>query len=728
MAVGLYQLGEEARSPTVLNRPWQQLFAQSGYAVDGSDFAGFAKVGAAATIFPLVIGEVAPLNFNYPVCHVRRYGALGNNVANDTVAFQNAYLTAAALGRKIIFADDGTFKITTGLVPPTGTALQGLGMFQTILNITVAGGIGFYTQNKTNVAIRDVGIIGSMSMAFVFQTSTNCAVQRCAVTGCTDSTHGTGYAGGIHAWVCDDMEFSDNYCYGNGYLSINPASADIQINGNGNNVGSLRIRILRNRCMSVNAQANIAAYDIQRSEVVGNIATGAKTGASNNNGYGIMLYRTAVANSGVAEHNRVENNYVYAVGGTGIYIQSNPKTVVCGNIVYDAGLVQDDASLAVGGISINGSPGCTVGVNILLECGKASIVVAGQTAPDITGVVVSGNRGLSAVAGMYHILIRGAATNCIFSGNAFKGGSRGVGSFPVPQGAVNCSVDNNVIDGATARGIDIYGISYSSVSGNVIVRTGGNGLALVGGSHDRIAGNTIFDGGTTITNTYVAIELSSTLDSLITGNVVGNSGAVGFKWGLFIPANCTGCVVVLNRAKDLLTASYVVDQTVCAFWGNYDAGASFPLLFSAQQQAVLRGAPGSGLQWLLGDSSVYSSLGVRGNGNTDAFLAQNASQIMGGDSWHQSGAGSASKLLSLRINGDLEFNSTPAATADALYAAFWGVPKVALMATGGVKVLGNQVLATRQAAIPDTAGATLAALETEVNKLKAMVRLHGLMA
>lgn len=45
-----------------------------------------------------------------------------------------------------------------------------------------------------------------------------------------------------------------------------------------------------------------------------------------------------------------------------------------------------------------------------------------------------------------------------------------------------------------------------------------------------------------------------------------------------------------------------------------------------------------------------------------------------------------------------------------------------------VRINGQRVLTSRQAAIPDTSGAALATLETEVNKLKAMARAHGLIA
>jgi hypothetical protein len=51
-----------------------------------------------------------------------------------------------------------------------------------------------------------------------------------------------------------------------------------------------------------------------------------------------------------------------------------------------------------------------------------------------------------------------------------------------------------------------------------------------------------------------------------------------------------------------------------------------------------------------------------------------------------------------------------------------------IVANGGIFLNGSRILSNQQAAIPNTSGATLATLEAEVNKLKAMNRAHGLIA
>lgn len=48
--------------------------------------------------YPIVTGEVGVTNINYPVGNVRRYGATGNGVTEDTLAFQNAANSLRALG------------------------------------------------------------------------------------------------------------------------------------------------------------------------------------------------------------------------------------------------------------------------------------------------------------------------------------------------------------------------------------------------------------------------------------------------------------------------------------------------------------------------------------------------------------------------------------------------------------------------------------------------------
>lgn len=657
--------------------------------------------------YPVQAGEVGVTNTLYPVGNVKRYGAAGNGIGDDTLAFRAAVTAVVTLGTYLVTVPEGTFNLTGSIVLQSSVKVVGLGGNQSRVVFNFAGGIGFYGSGVSNCAVDYIGISGLLSMGVVYNQSTKVRVRGCDITGCTSATHPTAYAGAIHAWVCDDVEVSDNYLIGNGYISNSPASTDIQINGNGLNVGSKRVKIINNRCLSVAAQSNIAAYDVQQSEISGNVCTGAKTGSGNNNGYGIMIYRS-VNNSGFCRDNRIENNHVYSVGGTGIYVQSSIRTAVLGNIVFDAGVVQDDTTLGVGGISLNSAYDSTVTGNVLLECGKAGIVFSGATAADISGIVVANNTIETSVANVFCIYIRGPATRCTIGGNTIKGGAHGIATAPVDQGIVGISIFGNNVTLQAGRGINIYGISESTIVSNTVLATGGDAIALVGGSRNTVSQNTAFDGSTTLTNTYFGIDLSLILDSVVEGNIVGNTGGVGFKHGIFVPANCTGNVVKDNHCKGNLTTNYNVDTSVAsgnAFYGNYDAGGTFSQFFGMRQQAVIQGAASAITQLLLGDSSSSGAVGTMFSGG-DTFLSQNAKHNLTGDSWHQNNAAAASKLLVMRSNGDLEFYSVAAGTADGTFAAFWGALRSAFTAAGQIKTSSPTFLKSTIALSNGAAAAT----------------------
>lgn len=666
------------------------------------------------------------------------FGAKGDGVTNDVAAINAAITYAEGLGGGVVLLPAPSFSVAGTIQMGNNVTLRGSGRRRTVITATGAvGGNPVIAVNvKSYATVEHLRITGDAAFGVLASSSPFCVVRHCEIHGITNSTAATGYCGGIHAWLCDDFTALDNDLHDNGNLVSGHLSADIQFNGNGLNTGSLRARILDNRCLSTAVQTNIACYDLQRSEISGNICSGAKTGSGNNNGYGIMTYRT-VNNSGFMRDNRIINNTVYAVGGTGIYVQAADRAIVTGNNVYDAGVVQDDVTLAVGGISVTNGTNCTISGNTLMECGKSSIVISGVP---FDGHTISGNSCESSVAGAYGIYIRGAALRCALLGNSIKGHSRGIGTTPLAQGIVGMSIIGNTITNSASRAIDIYGISESSILGNTITGSGGDGLALVGGKRNTISGNTIHDGGTVTTNTYIGIDVVTLLETIISGNTVGNTGATGYKWGIYVPSGNTGSQVYGNRVQGCLTLNYNVDTSAAAgtsFWGNYDATAPFPQFFGVRQQMVIMGQPTSVVQILLGDSSSYGFVGTRWSGG-DTGLGQNCSQSLTADLWHQSNAAVASKLWILRANGDAEFYSAAAGTADATFATFWGTAKITLTSAGQIKSGGTQVLgprstgwtamtgtATKAAAAFDTATVTTAQLAQVVKALLDSSLTHG---
>lgn len=735
---------------------------------------------------------------------------LNTGVNDATVSIQNAMNVAGALttGGEVV-VPRGTFKITGQLLIPSNVKLRGDGDgrtdARTIFQVTLANNIAIYATTKTNITVEGIKFQGTIGIGVGFQTCTNVAVRRCNFTGCTSPVTGTLYAGGVQVYNCDDVYIEDNNFSGNGYIGAG-LSSDIQVNGNGAIAdGSKRIKITGNKCLSVAVQTNIGCYDMAQSEILDNVCSGAKTGAGNNNGYGIMIYRTSTTTSIACRENRVSNNLVYAVGGTGIYLQSCVRGAVVGNTVFDWGAVQDDTTLTVGAVALQNCTNCTVVGNTAANGAKAGIVLGGIPCE---GHTICGN-SIDTVTGS-GISLRAPLVRCTIAGNTIKSPTTyGIGTLPVVSphsvadavttagnaivtsatagfvlndvgtfisggtipagtfiqsvtnattivmsanaggsasgvsiawgGITDCMITGNVVQGSGLRGIDIYGLYRSTITGNTVTNSGGSGICLISGTSNAVTGNVVYNGGTILTNTYNAIELSASEGCQISGNNVGNDVSVGFANGIVVPANCLKCVVTNNRAEGLLTASYVVDNSAAAailFAGNYNSGSALPRSFPIRQEMVLEGSASFVTQIRFGDSGAVASVGTLWGGG-DIYEATNATQSTTADLWHQSVA-ATSKLTIRRINGDVEFYHAANPKADGTFAAFWGTPTHAFTSTGAIKVNGTQVVGPRitgyaamtgtpnKATVYDTATVTLPQLAGRMMQLQADLSTLGL--
>lgn len=684
--------------------------------------------------------SLSTITQNYlPVFNLANYGAV---VGGDiSAAMAAAKIAAVAAGGGIIEVPNNNYTSPNGFSFTTSNIIvRGSGEHSQI-TYAAGGGSGFAFTGGTNVGVEKLKIAGLLSIGVLFSACTRFFVRRNNITGCTSNLHATSYAGGVHAWVCDDGEISDNYFSGNGYISNSPASSDIQTNGNGANVGSLRIRIKNNKCLSVNSQSCIAAYDVQKSQITGNIVTGGKTGTGNNNGYGIMIYRS-VGNSGLCENNDVSGNHCHDCEGTGIYIQSSRRTRVRGNTIDRCGTVQDDTTLPVGAIAFNGAPESTCEGNGGVDNGRSSITLADVGVSE--GYAIGINTFSTTVANVKHIYIRCPIKRSSFVGGSYKGGTNGIATAPVDLGITDSVFSGMTFDTQSARCIDIYGIARSVFHAISIKNSGGNGLSLVGnaGNIPGCARNTIafcqiWDGGTVADNAYAGIDLSLAQDTLVIGNQGGNTGVTGYKYFILMIANNTNSIVRFNKGFGGRTANYNVDATAAAaiaFDGNFDSADARPQDFDVRQQMIIKGSATSVTQLLLGSSSSSGCVGTGFSGG-DTFIGQNAKSSLGVDNWHQNNAAAASRLFTLRANGDAEFLAVNLGTADNNFTTFWGTPKVALMATGGVKVNGNQVLTGRQGAVATPNAQTAAyvqadvtSLKTAIDAIRTVLTTHGLTA
>lgn len=120
-----------------------------------------------------IAASVTPSNYAYPPGDVRRYGAIGNGVADDTAAIQSAMNTANGVAARVYFPS-GTFKTTATLNWPSDWPLEivGSGVDATIINYagnSVA--ISMYDAGASTKfvksSIRDLKIVGNGSTSTV---------------------------------------------------------------------------------------------------------------------------------------------------------------------------------------------------------------------------------------------------------------------------------------------------------------------------------------------------------------------------------------------------------------------------------------------------------------------------------------------------------------------------------------------------------------------------------
>lgn len=103
-----------------------------------------------------------------PVLNVKDFGAVGDGVADDTVALQAA-ITAGAGGT--VYLPAGTYNISSTLLVPSNRALQGAGMLTAIIRQTVLPTPGTVPNSATpfdciqitgsNVQVRDLTLLGA---------------------------------------------------------------------------------------------------------------------------------------------------------------------------------------------------------------------------------------------------------------------------------------------------------------------------------------------------------------------------------------------------------------------------------------------------------------------------------------------------------------------------------------------------------------------------------------
>jgi hypothetical protein len=182
------------------------------------------------------------------------YGAVGDNSANDTTAFQNA-ITAAAAAKTPLFIPGGHYKLNGQLTIPDGLIMYGAGQepvngtptrlnFSTIASGTAAivinGGSNitlsdFYVTGRTSGTADEISVIGQSRAVVLERITVNTATTgeafalaktggashnliKSSVRNCTAVGAGYGFRVGTSSTSIDFAQCYANVCTNGGYL------------------------------------------------------------------------------------------------------------------------------------------------------------------------------------------------------------------------------------------------------------------------------------------------------------------------------------------------------------------------------------------------------------------------------------------------------------------------------------------------------------------------------
>lgn len=253
-----------------------------------------ATIGAA--FYPRTAAEIAagvtPTNYAYEPGNVKRYGAVGDGVANDRTAIVNAIAVAVALGGGQVFFPEGTYLITSAITISANQPVQLVGAGRQASIIDPAGNFDVFTFSGGAVGsgVESLGVDATdMTGGRVFVVNTQDRVyfedlwinspynvwhiQRCNVCSISESwIYGVRGAYGVN-WYGDDSNRSDVLDIDNVQFSCTSNTVGTDCIIMDGNVNTLDIRhvactsmgrgLLVKKTTGTNSPQFVTAYDFQ---------------------------------------------------------------------------------------------------------------------------------------------------------------------------------------------------------------------------------------------------------------------------------------------------------------------------------------------------------------------------------------------------------------------------------------------------------------------------------
>jgi parallel beta-helix repeat protein len=486
---------------------WNTLVDVSGVPITSSLVSQAQAAAAAAAASAASISGVTAVTWTGQTSVKNpTYGAVGNDIADDTTAI-HAARDAAGVGGTVVFPA-GTYK-TTGLtaslanqlwvllpgatihatganhaisVTANGVTIQGPGKVDT-------GAASAFSGVFIGAGLADVDVLGveitNGANGVRCKGVTGTVTVRVRVSGCT--IHGVSGNGVFFNWQTTDSQVTNNQIYSCG--------------GNGVWAGedSFRLVVSDNNIKDCTAQG------------IGFNGTSGLTGA--------------------------------------------PDSVVSGNVIVNSGSM---------GVSIDSSDGCEVSSNTIFTSGSYGVELAGSARCVVDGNVIDGASygvSISALSFTCHdsVVSNNTIRNTVNQG-IYNGGGAGTGGKrlivtgnkiidPGPTGGINaiaCAFNIGANDWLVADNHIYITTAISSIASASFINANGSGWT--------IQDNYVYIEAAITTGGGTAINLSSVaLNTTVLNNTVSGNGKLGR--GVLLNAACTGCMVSGNRIMGTATAA-----------------------------------------------------------------------------------------------------------------------------------------------------------------------------